>query len=158
MARTPSTRDLRLLAMLMQAEARGEERTGMHMVGTVVRNRLIANCAPDFKGLRSYPQVVLQPIKGRPGLYHFEPVQNGELYKMRPSSKDLRLARDVARGRINPRVREALWFLNPSPGRRYRIPCPPQMPGSPMTRYLTSYRNHCFYVGVSGYCKEFYYR
>lgn len=148
--------DVKTLSMLMLAEARGEGVIGMNMVGTVVVNRVNANCAPDFKGLRTIPQVVYQTQPGRPHSYHFQPVTNGSLYTQRPRPTDIQRARALTLGYSDPRAREALWFFNPSWGSKYRIQCTPQMPASPMTRFITAYKHHCFYAGAYGYCKEFY--
>lgn len=126
-----TTNDVRTLAMLMLAEARGEGVIGMNMVGTVVVNRVNANCAPDFKGLFTIPQVVYQTQPGRPGSFHFQPVTNGSLYKQRPRSADLQRARNLTQGYSDPRARTSLWFFNPSWGRQYRLNCTPQMPASP---------------------------
>ena len=43
-----TSRDVEELARLMLAEATGEGVQGMKMVGTVVANRVEADCAPDF--------------------------------------------------------------------------------------------------------------
>ena len=59
--------DVALMARMMRAEAEGEGRLGMLMVGNVIVNRLKANCL-DFKDLRSISHVVFQ-IQG--GNYSF---------------------------------------------------------------------------------------
>ncbi|MCZ8521007.1 MULTISPECIES: cell wall hydrolase [Paenibacillus] len=139
----------------MLAEAVGEGVQGMNMVGTVLTNRVDANCAPDFRGLRNIAQAIYQTIPGT-GVPHFEPVLNGTLYTQRPKQADINRARKLLHGYREPRSRMSLWFFNPSPGRRTRIPCTPTMPRSPMTRFVFAHKNHCFYEGVEGYCPEFY--
>ena len=150
-----TSRDVEELARLMLAEATGEGAQGMKMVGTVVANRVEADCAPDFKGLRNIRHAIYQTIPGT-GIPHFEPVLNGTLYTQRPKESDLQRARNLLHGKREPRSRMSLWFFNPSPGKSYRAPCTPTMPRSPMTTFEFAHRNHCFYVAVPGYCPEFY--
>ena len=59
-----TSRDVEELARLMLAEAIGEGVQGMNMVGTVVANRVEADCAPDFKGLRNIRHAIYQTIPG----------------------------------------------------------------------------------------------
>ncbi|RXI96617.1 cell wall hydrolase [Anaerobacillus alkaliphilus] len=148
-------RDVEHLARLMLAEAIGEGPEGMDLVGTVVANRVEADCDPDFRNLRTINHVIYQTIPGT-GIPHFEPVLNGSLYTQRPDEEDLQRARDLLHGHRNPRARQSLWFFNPSPGKAFRDPCTPTMPRSPMTQFAFAYKNHCFYVAVPGYCPEFY--
>lgn len=146
------SQDVRLLAMLMMAEARGEGRLGQNLVGTVTANRIVANCKPDFIGIRTIPQAVYGKLG--PSRSPFQPVQNGEIYKMSPRTSDINSAQNIVRGRIDRRAARALWFQNPNPGGN-RGPCPYQMPRSPKTRFDFAFKNHCFYTGVSGYCPEY---
>ena len=117
-----TSRDVEELARLMLAEATGEGVEGMNMVGTVVSNRVEADCAPDFKGLRNIRHAIYQTIPGT-GIPHFEPVLNGTLYTQRPTEADLQRARNLLQGHREPRSRMNLWFFNPSPGKKYRAPC-----------------------------------
>ncbi|NEU31756.1 cell wall hydrolase [bacterium LRH843] len=148
-------RDVEELARLMLSEAIGEGAKGMSMVGSVVANRVEADCAPDFKGLRNIRHAIYQTIPGT-GIPHFEPVLNGSLYTQRPTEEDLQRARNILHGHREPRAKMNLWFFNPSPGKEYRAPCTETMPRSPSTQYDFAFKNHCFYVGVPGYCPEFY--
>jgi N-acetylmuramoyl-L-alanine amidase len=150
-----TSRDVEELAKLMLAEGVGEGAQGMNMVGTVVANRVEADCAPDFRGLRNIRDAIYQTIPGT-SIPHFEPVLNGTLYTQRPREDDLRRARNLLHGDREPRSRMNLWFFNPSPGKKFRAPCTPTMPRSPMTQFDFAHKNHCFYVAVSGYCPEFY--
>ncbi len=96
--------EVKLLARLMRAEAEGDGRLGMLMVGNVGVNRVIADCL-DFRGIRSIRQMVFQSPGG------FEAVQKGYFYQ-RAREVDIGLARQVLRGwRYHPAT-NALWFLN----------------------------------------------
>ncbi|TMW71182.1 cell wall hydrolase [Alteribacter natronophilus] len=148
-------RDIESLARLMMSEAVGEGAVGMQMVGTVVANRVEADCGPDFENLRTINHAIYQEIPGT-GIPHFEPVLNGSLYTQRPDESDLERAEDILSGFREPRSRMSLWFFNPSPDRSFREPCTDTMPRSPMTQFEFAHKNHCFYVGVPGYCPEFY--
>ncbi len=150
-----TARDVEELARLMMAEAIGEGVQGMNMVGSVVSNRVEADCAPDFKGLRNIRHAIYQTIPGTK-IPHFEPVLNGTLYTQRPKEADLQRARNLLHGHREPRARMNLWFFNPSPGKKFRAPCTPTMPRSPMTKFDFAHKSHCFYVAVPGYCPEFY--
>ncbi|MEW8987621.1 MAG: cell wall hydrolase [Bacillus sp. (in: firmicutes)] len=150
-----NARDVEELARLMLAEAIGEGVQGMNKVGTVVANRVEANCAPDFKNLRNIRHAIYQTIPGT-GVPHFEPVLNGSLYTQRPSDEDLQRARNLLHGHREPRAKMNLWFYNPSPGKKFRAACGATMPRSPMTKFDFAFKNHCFYVAVPGYCTEFY--
>jgi len=150
-----TSRDVEELARLMMAEAIGEGVQGMNMVGSVVANRVEADCAPDFRGLRNIRHAIYQTIPGTK-VPHFEPVLNGTLYTQRPKEADLQRARNLLHGHREPRARMNLWFFNPSPGKKFRAPCTPTMPRSPMTKFDFAHKSHCFYVAVPGYCPEFY--
>ncbi|WP_261177636.1 cell wall hydrolase [Anaerobacillus sp. CMMVII] len=103
-------RDVEHLARLMLAEAIGEGAEGMDYVGTVVANRVEADCEPDFRNLRTINHVIYQTIPGT-GIPHFEPVLNGTLYTQRPNEEDLQRARNLLNGHRSPRARQSLWFL-----------------------------------------------
>src|SRR5699024_12191570 len=106
----------------MLSEAIGEGAQGMEMVGTVVANRVEADCAPDFSGLRNIRYVIYQTIPGT-GIPHFEPVLNGTLYTQRPTEADLDRARRLLEGYSEPRARDTLWFFNQSLEQSLRSPC-----------------------------------
>ena len=133
----------------MLAEATGEGVQGMKMVGTVVANRVEADCAPDFKGLRNIRHAIYQTIPGT-GIPHFEPVLNGTLYTQRPKESDLQRARNLLHGNREPRSRMSLWFFNPSPGKKFRAPCTQTMPRSPITLFEFAHKNHCFLCRCTG--------
>ena len=79
-----SSADVDLMARLLRAEAEGEGKQGMLLVGNVGINRVRANCS-DFKGLRTIRQMVFQP-------HAFEAVTHGYFYQ-RPRESERRLAR-----------------------------------------------------------------
>ena len=90
MARVQYTdKDVALMARMMRAEAEGEGRLGMLMVGNVIVNRLKANCL-DFEGLRSVSDVIFQ-VQGNN--YSFEAVQKGNVFYQRARTSEKRLAR-----------------------------------------------------------------
>src|SRR6476660_387712 len=99
-----TSRDVDELARLMLSEGIGEGVQGMNMVGTVVANRVEADCAPDFRGLRNIRHAIYQTIPGT-NIPHFEPVLNGTLYTQRPKEGDLRRARNLLQGDREPRSR-----------------------------------------------------
>lgn len=131
---------VRLLARLMRAEAEGEGKLGMLMVGNVGVNRVIADCL-DFKQIRNLRDMVFQ----RPG--GFEAVTKGYFYQ-KAREQDVRLARRVIRGeRFHPAT-YALWFFDPRP----RI-CPVRWFGQ---RHTGRYKVHCFYAPSERDCPRVY--
>jgi N-acetylmuramoyl-L-alanine amidase len=125
----------KLLARLMRAEAEGEGKQGMLMVGNVGVNRVRGNCL-DFKDIRNLRQMVFQ----RPG--GFEATVKGYFYQ-RARDKDIRLAQRVINGeRFHP-ARNALWFFRPSGG------CPGQWYNQPNTG---RYKAHCFFAPTPSDC------
>ncbi len=75
--------DVDLVARMMRAEAEGEGKQGMLMVGNVIVNRLLANCL-DFVDLRTISHVIYQ-VQG--GNYSFEAVQKGNVFYQRGQYK-----------------------------------------------------------------------
>lgn len=133
--------DVKLLARLMRAEAEGDGRLGMLMVGNVGINRVIADCL-DFRGIRSIRQMVFQSPGG------FEAVQKGYFYQ-RARDSDIGLARQVIRGwRYHPAT-NALWFFKPPEGE----PCPPQWFNQ---RNVGRYKSHCFFAPTQSDCPRVY--
>ncbi len=133
--------EVKLLARLMRAEAEGDGRLGMLMVGNVGVNRVIADCL-DFRGIRSIRQMVFQSPGG------FEAVQKGYFYQ-RARKVDIGLARQVLRGwRYHPAT-NALWFFKPPEGQ----PCPPQWFGQ---WNVGRYKSHCFFAPTPSDCPRVY--
>jgi N-acetylmuramoyl-L-alanine amidase len=130
--------DIDLLARLLRAEAEGEGKQGMLMVGNVGINRVRANCS-DFKGLRTIPQMVYQA-------HAFEAVQKGYFYQ-KPRATERALARRVVNGeRIWP-SKYSLWYFRP-PGN-----CPAQWYNQPL---VGRYKLHCFYQPTGATCENVY--
>lgn len=130
--------DRKLLARLMRAEAEGEGKLGMLMVGNTGVNRVRANCL-DFKDIRSVSRMVYQSPGG------FEATQKGYFYQ-RARQKDIRLAKKTIDGmRYHPASR-SLWFFDP--GERS---CPAQWYGQ---YNVGRYKAHCFYNPTYSDCPE----
>ncbi|RDI45900.1 cell wall hydrolase [Falsibacillus pallidus] len=130
--------DINLLARLLRAEAEGEGRKGMLLVGNVGINRVRANCS-DFKGLRTIPQMVYQP-------HAFEAVQKGYFYQ-RARESEKTLARRVVKGESFWPAKYSLWYFRP-PGN-----CPSTWYDQP---YVSRYKLHCFYEPTAGTCQNVY--
>lgn len=142
----------------MLAEAGGEKALDMQLVGRVVYNRMISNCA-DFKNLRSIRDVIMQPI-GRTRRFHFEGVRYLGRQKNHPLYNQTRKwARDIAVGRaLGTQARSSLWFFNP----QRPTFCPPKIPNTPKSKLLHPppppygrYGKHCFYTYLCEVCPKF---
>jgi N-acetylmuramoyl-L-alanine amidase len=135
--------DISLMARMMRAEAEGEGKIGMLMVGNVIVNRLKANCG-DFEGLRSIRQVIYQ-VQG--GNYSFEAVQKGNVFYNRARTVDKKLAKQtLSYWRRHP-SKYALWYFNPYAA------CPPQWYGQP---FAGQYKQHCYYEPKANTCEGAY--
>ena len=71
--------DVDLMARMMRAEAEGEGKQGMLMVGNVIVNRVKADCI-DFKDVRTVNDVIFH-VQG--GNFSFEAVQKGNVFYQR---------------------------------------------------------------------------
>lgn len=128
-----------LLARLIRAEAEGDGRLGMLMVGNVGVNRVIGNCL-DFKGIRTIRDMVFQSPGG------FEATQKGYFYQ-RAREVDKELARKVMMGIDYHPASNALWFFMP-PGA-----CPAQW----FDQWnVGRYKSHCFYAPLQSVCPQVY--
>lgn len=135
--------DVDLVARMMRAEAEGEGRLGMLMVGNVIVNRLKANCL-DFRGLRTIRQVIFQ-VQG--GNYSFEAVQKGNVFYNPARSVERRLAKlTLDYWREHP-SKYALWYFNPY------APCPSTWYNQPFTG---QYKQHCYYEPQANTCEGAY--
>lgn len=144
MARVKYTdKDVALMARMMRAEAEGEGRLGMKMVGNVIVNRLKANCL-DFEGLRTIPQVIYQ-VQG--GNYSFEAVQKGNVFYNRARGVEKRLAKQTLDYWREHPSKYALWYFNPYG------PCPPTWYGQP---FAGQYKLHCYYEPMANTCESVY--
>ncbi|MBM6618008.1 cell wall hydrolase [Bacillus suaedaesalsae] len=135
--------DIDLMARMMRAEAEGEGRQGMLMVGNVIVNRLAANCG-DFEGLRSIRQVIYQ-VQG--GNYSFEAVQKGNVFYNPARSVEKKLAKqNLDFWREHP-SKYALWYFNPYAA------CPPTWYGQP---FAGQFKQHCYYEPQANTCEGAY--
>lgn len=131
---------VKLLARLMRAEAEGEGRLGMLMVGNVGVNRVIGDCL-DFKQIRNIEDMVFQ----KPGGY--EAVDKPYFYQ-RARDKDIRLARQVIKGWKYHPASYSLWFFRPEGE------CPTQW----FNQWnVGRYKAHCFYAPDKADCPQIYF-
>lgn len=131
--------EVELLARLIRAEAEGEGRLGMLMVGNVGINRVLADCL-DFNNIRSIQQMVFQSPGG------FEATQKGYFYQ-RAREVDIELANRVIAGeRFHPAT-NSLWFFKPNGS------CPSQWFGQWNSG---RYKSHCFFHPLASECPSVY--
>jgi N-acetylmuramoyl-L-alanine amidase len=135
--------DVDLVARMMRAEAEGEGKTGMLLVGNVIVNRLKADCL-DFKNLRTIPQVVFQ-VQG--GNYSFEAVQKGNVFYQRARSAEKRLAKQTLDYWRGQPAKYALWYFNPYGA------CPPTWYSQP---HAGQFKQHCYYEPKANTCANAY--
>lgn len=135
--------DIDLIARMMRAEAVGEGRLGMLMVGNVVVNRAVVDCL-DFKDVRTIRDVIFQ-VQG--GNYSFEAVQKGSLFYNPARDVERRLARQVVRYWRQHPSKYALWYFNPYG------PCPPTWYDQP---FSGQYKQHCYYEPQANTCASAY--
>ncbi|KHE67443.1 cell wall hydrolase [Halobacillus sp. BBL2006] len=135
--------DVALIARMMRAEAEGEGRLGMLMVGNVIVNRVKANCL-DFEGLRSVPDVIYQ-VQG--GNFSFEAVQKGNVFYNRARGVEKRLAKQVLNYWRQHPSKFALWYFNPYGE------CPSTWYGQPFTG---QFKQHCYYEPQANTCASVY--
>ncbi|GGA72122.1 cell wall hydrolase [Ornithinibacillus halotolerans] len=144
MARVKYTdKDVDLVARMIRAEAEGEGKLGMLMVGNVIVNRLKADCL-DFKDLRSISDVIYQ-VQG--GNYSFEAVQKGNVFYNRARESERRLAKQVLDYWREHPSKYSLWYFNPY------APCPPTWYNQP---HSGQYKQHCYYEPQANTCDSVY--
>lgn len=124
-----NTKEVSLLARLMRAEALGEGKQGMLLVGNVGVNRVCAKCGV-FKKITTIQQMIYQKPSG------FSAVESKLFYG--PAGKvEKDLAKKVIKfWRAKPAYR-ALFFKNPGKNK----PCPKNFWGP----LAGKYKQHCFY-------------
>jgi N-acetylmuramoyl-L-alanine amidase len=128
-------KDVDMLARLMRAEAEGEGKQGMLMVGNVGVNRVRFDCL-DFKNIRTMQQMVFQSPGG------FEATTKPYFF-LRAREQDKALARRVIAGeRFHPASR-SLWFFEP-PGA-----CPATWYNQPNSG---RFKAHCFFSPIAANC------
>ena len=135
--------DVALMARMMRAEAEGEGRLGMLMVGNVIVNRLKADCL-DFLNLRSIRDVIFQ-VQG--GNYSFEAVQKGNVFYQGARDVEKRLAQKALDYWREHPSKYALWYFNPY-GK-----CPPTWYAQPLAG---QYKQHCYYEPQANTCESVY--
>ncbi|MFE8699601.1 cell wall hydrolase [Cytobacillus sp. FJAT-54145] len=131
--------DVKLLARLMRAEAEGDGKLGMLMVGNVGVNRARSNCI-DFKNITDIRKMVYQ----RPG--GFEATIKGYFYQPARAA-DIKLARDVIAGKRYHPASNALWFFRPEGD------CPAQWFNQANTG---RHKSHCFFSPTQVDCPDVY--
>ena len=135
--------DIDLIARMMRAEAVGEGKLGMLMVGNVIVNRAVADCL-DFRNVRSIRDVIFH-IQG--GNYSFEAVQKGSLFYRPARDLERGLARQVVKHWGQHPSKYALWYFNP-----YGL-CPPTWYDQP---FSGQYKQHCYYEPQANTCESVY--
>lgn len=130
---------VKILARLMRAEAEGEGKQGMLMVGNVGVNRVLSDCL-DFKKIRNLQQMVFQTPGG------FEATQKGYFYQ-RARDSDIALARRVINAERFWPATYGLWFFRPEGA------CPPTWFNQ---QNSGRYKKHCFYQPTGRDCPKVY--
>jgi N-acetylmuramoyl-L-alanine amidase len=138
-----TSKDIDLIARMVRAEAEGEGRLGMLMVGNVIVNRARADCL-DFKDARSIRDVIFQ-VQG--GNYAFEAVQKGNLFYRPAREAERRLAREVIKYWRQQPSKFSLWYFNPFGE------CPPTWYDQP---FAGQYKQHCYYEPIANTCASAY--
>lgn len=127
-----NTKEIKLLARLMRAEAESDGEKGMLCVGNVAVNRALANCL-DFKKINTIEKAVMQKPGG------FEATQKNYFYQA-ARKKDIKLAKRCLNGERFIPATKALWFYN-SYGKSCRTKWWGQWNSG-------KYKSHCFYAPV----------
>lgn len=135
--------DVDLVARMIRAEAEGEGKMGMLMVGNVIVNRTAADCL-DFKDVRTISQVIFQ-VQG--GNYSFEAVQKGNVFYNRARAAEKRLAKQTLDFWREHPSKYSLWYFNPY------APCPPTWYNQP---FAGQFKQHCYYEPIANTCDSAY--
>ncbi|MBM7579976.1 cell wall hydrolase [Jeotgalibacillus terrae] len=138
-----TSKDIDLIARMMRAEAEGEGKLGMLMVGNVIVNRAVADCL-DFRDVRTINDVIFQ-VQG--GNYSFEAVQKGNLFYSPARDLERALARQVVQSWRQHPSKYALWYFNPY------APCPPTWYDQP---FSGQFKQHCYYEPQANTCESVY--
>ncbi len=138
-----NSNDIDLIARMIRAEAEGEGKLGMLMVGNTIVNRAVADCL-DFRDVRSIRDVIFQ-VQG--GNYSFEAVQKGNLFYNPARDLERDLARKLVKYWRQHPSKYSLWYFNPYGA------CPPTWYGQPLTG---QYKQHCYYEPVANTCDSAY--
>ncbi|WP_257347530.1 cell wall hydrolase [Pseudalkalibacillus decolorationis] len=131
--------DVKLLARLMRAEAEGDGKLGMLMVGNTGINRVRGDCM-DFENIDTIRDMVFQSPGG------FEATQKGYFYQ-RARQSEIKLAKKTIAGKRYHPASYSLWFFKP-PGN-----CPEQW----FNQWNAGrYKSHCFYKPTESNCAGVY--
>lgn len=130
--------DIKLLARLMRAEAVGDGRLAMLLVGNVAVNRVRVDCS-DFKKINNIREMVYQPHGFSATLYGF--------FYQKARDKEKRLARRAVKGERHWPAKYSLWYFRP-PG-----DCPSTWYNQPKSG---RYKAHCFYEPTGKTCTQVY--
>lgn len=123
-----TTKEVDLLGRIMRAEAVGEGRFGMQLVGNVVVNRVVAKCG-TFKNINTIQDAIFQKNQ-------FEGTTI-PLFNSRATALEKESAmRCINKWRADPAY-SALYFQNPGKGKK----CKTRFWG----KFSGRYKNHCFY-------------
>ncbi|WP_229683083.1 cell wall hydrolase [Virgibacillus oceani] len=134
-----TTKGVDLLARLMRAEAEGDGKLGMLMVGNTGVNRVRVECL-DFTDINTIREMVFQSPGG------FEATQKGYFYQ-RAREQDKNLARKVINGKRYHPATNSLWFFRPEGS------CPAQWFDQ---ANVGRYKSHCFYAPTRADCPRAY--
>lgn len=132
-----NSQDVNLLARLMRAEAEGEGKQGMLMVGNTGVNRVLSDCL-DFKDIDRIDEMVFQSPGG------FEATQKGYFYQ-RARERDKKLAKKSIQGKRYHPATNSLWFFKPEGD------CPAQWFGQWNSG---RYKSHCFFNPLKSECPK----
>jgi N-acetylmuramoyl-L-alanine amidase len=132
-------KEVKLLARLMRAEAEGDGKLGMLMVGNTGINRVRVRCL-DFKDINTIQRMVFQKPGG------FEATQKGYFYQ-RAREKDINLARRSIRGERTHPASNSLWFFRPEGN------CPDKWFNQSNSG---RFKSHCFFVPTRADCPKAY--
>jgi N-acetylmuramoyl-L-alanine amidase len=131
--------EVKMLARLMRAEAEGDGKLGMLMVGNVGVNRARVSCL-DFKPIDTITKMIFQSPGG------FEATQKGYFYQ-RARQSEINLARKAINGKKYHPASYSLWFFMPSGA------CPAQW----FNQWNAGrYKSHCFYKPTESGCAAVY--
>jgi N-acetylmuramoyl-L-alanine amidase len=132
-------KEVKLLARLMRAEAEGDGKLGMLMVGNTGINRVRVRCL-DFKDINTIQRMVFQKPGG------FEATQKGYFYQ-RAREKDINLARRSIRGERTHPASNSLWFFRPEGN------CPDKWFNQSNSG---RFKSHCFFIPTRQDCPKAY--
>jgi N-acetylmuramoyl-L-alanine amidase len=132
-------KEVKLLARLMRAEAEGDGKLGMLMVGNTGVNRVRVRCL-DFKDINTIQRMVFQKPGG------FEATQKGYFYQ-RAREKDINLARRSIRGERTHPASNSLWFFRPEGN------CPDKWFNQSNSG---RFKSHCFFIPTRQDCPKAY--